>query len=79
MAVLKLEDVIYRYKGNERKVVDDVNCSFEGGQLSAILGPSGSGKTTLLSLMAGLDTPSQGSIALDGVDPKRYGFEPISP
>lgn len=68
MTELKLEDVIYRYKGTERKVVDNVNCSFEGGQLSAILGPSGSGKTTLLSLMAGLDSPSQGSVLLNDMD-----------
>lgn len=36
MAVLKLVDVIYRYKGNERKVVDDVNCSFEVGRIRGI-------------------------------------------
>jgi putative ABC transport system ATP-binding protein len=34
----------------------------------AILGPSGSGKTTLLGLLAGLDTPSAGSVTLDGTD-----------
>jgi putative ABC transport system ATP-binding protein len=36
------------------------------GQVTAILGPSGSGKTTLLGLLAGLDSPSSGSIVLDG-------------
>ena len=34
----------------------------------SIVGPSGSGKTTLLGLLAGLDTPSAGSVTLDGVD-----------
>src|ERR1035438_1116412 len=36
------------------------------GQFAAIMGPSGSGKSTLLGLLAGLDTPTAGSISLDG-------------
>ncbi len=68
MAELKLENVSYRYKGGDRKVVDDVTCTFIGGRINAVVGPSGSGKTTLLSLMAGLDEPSQGSIFIDGED-----------
>ena len=38
------------------------------GRFVAIVGPSGSGKSTLLGLLAGLDAPSTGSIAIDGVD-----------
>jgi putative ABC transport system ATP-binding protein len=38
------------------------------GQSLAITGPSGSGKSTLLGLIAGLDTPSSGRVAIDGVD-----------
>lgn len=61
MPELKLENVCYQYKHGDRKVVADVTCLFEGGQLNAVVGPSGSGKTTLLSLMAGLDQPTQGT------------------
>ena len=43
------------------------------GQSVAITGPSGSGKSTLLGLIAGLDTPSGGSIAVDGVEVTRLG------
>src|SRR5215210_2760666 len=38
------------------------------GQVVAITGPSGSGKSTLLGLIAGLDSPSTGQIAIDGID-----------
>ncbi len=68
MSNLKLDQVSYRYKNGDRKVVNDVSCSFEGGKLSAVVGPSGSGKTTLLSLMAGLDLPTQGRLLINGVD-----------
>src|SRR5690606_18378581 len=38
------------------------------GDFIAILGPSGSGKTTLLGLLAGLDTPTRGSVRIAGTD-----------
>ncbi len=44
----------------------DFDCS--GGRLHALTGPSGSGKTTLLHLLAGLELPDGGSIAIDGAD-----------
>jgi putative ABC transport system ATP-binding protein len=40
----------------------------DAGQVLAITGPSGSGKSTLLGLIAGLDSPSTGRIAIDGID-----------
>lgn len=68
MAKLQLENIYYRYKGADKDVLKDVNCTFEGGLVNAIVGPSGSGKTTLLSIMAGLDEPTQGKIFIDGKD-----------
>src|SRR5690606_11040219 len=58
------------YRSGERTltVLRDVDLEIEEGDFVAILGPSGSGKTTLLGLLAGLDTPSRGSVAIDGTD-----------
>ena len=46
----------------------DVSFTVPQGDLVAISGPSGSGKTTLLGLLAGLDTPTRGTVVLDGDD-----------
>ena len=49
-------------------VLRDVSFSIPTGGFVAIVGPSGSGKTTLLGLLAGLDTPSRGTVLLDDTD-----------
>lgn len=48
--------------------LDDVSVSIPSGQLTALLGPSGGGKSTLLRIIAGLEEPSAGSVAIEGVD-----------
>lgn len=83
MPELGLENVSYRYKNADRAAVDDVSCSFRGGEVCAVVGPSGSGKTTLLSIMAGLDKPSAGRVLIDGedlasMDLDRYRRERVS-
>lgn len=47
-------------------LLDDINFCIDAGTSVALLGASGSGKTTLLGLLAGLDTPTQGEVILDG-------------
>ncbi len=49
-------------------ILRDIDFSLQAGETAAIVGASGSGKSTLLSIIAGLDTPSQGTVKIDGVD-----------
>jgi putative ABC transport system ATP-binding protein len=52
----------------ELVILQDIALEVMPGEAVAIVGASGSGKSTLLGLLAGLDTPSAGSVSLDGVD-----------
>ena len=54
--------------GVEIKALDGVDLNIEQGEFLAIVGPSGSGKSTLLNQIGILDTPTGGTILLDGVD-----------
>jgi putative ABC transport system ATP-binding protein len=49
-------------------ILRDIDFSLNKGETAAIVGASGSGKSTLLSIIAGLDTPTQGTVHVDGVD-----------
>jgi putative ABC transport system ATP-binding protein len=49
-------------------ILRDIDFTLRKGQTAAIVGASGSGKSTLLSIIAGLDTPTQGTVSIDGED-----------
>jgi iron(III) transport system ATP-binding protein len=61
-----VEHLVRRLGG--RAVVDDVSLSLMAGQVTCLLGPSGCGKTTTLRMIAGVERPDSGRIAIDGQD-----------
>ena len=72
-----MSDVMIRVQNVFKSVTDstgtltilrDIDFSLAAGETAAIVGASGSGKSTLLSIIAGLDTPSQGTVLIAGVD-----------
>jgi len=65
--------------GSEKlTILHAVNLSIPRGQFVAVVGPSGSGKSTLLSLVAGLDYPTTGDIALDGLNITQMGEDELA-
>lgn len=56
----------YQRGGETLVVLDELNLEVPKGDFLALMGPSGSGKSTLLNLIGGLDTPTSGSIEVDG-------------
>ncbi len=52
----------------EVRALDGVTVGFGAGRFTAIMGPSGSGKSTLMHILAGIDTPTEGSVWVDGTE-----------
>ncbi|MFL2030302.1 ABC transporter ATP-binding protein [Loigolactobacillus zhaoyuanensis] len=67
---LALEHVTKQFgqKTNLVTALEDVSLAFKAGEVSLIIGPSGSGKSTLLTILGGLQTPTDGSVRLNGHD-----------
>lgn len=55
-----------------------VNMDVYAGEMISIVGPSGSGKSTLLGLIGGLDSPTRGTIKIDGVDISRMNEDQLT-
>jgi multiple sugar transport system ATP-binding protein len=66
MAEIRIEGITKRYSG--AVALDDVSLTIHDHEFMVMLGPSGCGKTTLLRMIAGFETPDQGSVLIDGTD-----------
>jgi putative ABC transport system ATP-binding protein len=69
MSLVELRNVskIYRLGEEEIRALDDVTLDIEEGEFISIIGPSGSGKSTLMHILGCLDSPTRGTIKLDGI------------
>lgn len=70
MSIVTVENVtrVYQSGDHELKALDGINLSLDEGKFVVILGPSGAGKSTLLNLLGGLDSPTGGTITVNGRD-----------
>jgi putative ABC transport system ATP-binding protein len=70
VAQIEVQDVrkVYRRDRFEVPVLDGLSLDIAAGEYIALMGPSGSGKTTLLNLIGGIDQPTSGRIAVDGLN-----------
>ncbi len=68
MSLVELRNVskIYHLGGEEIRALDDVSLDIQEGEFISIIGPSGSGKSTLMHILGCLDSPTHGTISLDG-------------
>ncbi len=66
MRLLEFENISMDY-GNDIEIVSNLSFEVNKGQIFTLLGPSGCGKSTILRIIAGLETPSKGTIKIDGV------------
>ncbi len=85
---IAVRDLVFRYPGSEKPVLDHVSLSIPAGQTAAFVGATGSGKTTLISLLARLHNPPAGTVYVDDVDVRQIplsrlrgvvGFVPQEP
>lgn len=70
MALVEFKDVtrIYTSGDHIQKALDGANFTLDEGKFVVILGPSGAGKSTLLNMLGGLDSPTSGTITVNGKD-----------
>lgn len=69
MALVELRNVskIYKVGEEEIRALDDVTLDIAAGEFISIIGPSGSGKSTLMHILGCLDSPTHGTVQLDGI------------
>jgi len=63
---LVLSNISKKFKSASHNTLADINLAIGGSEFLCVIGPSGCGKTTLLNIIAGLESPTAGSVSLDG-------------
>ena len=68
MADVLIENLVKTYPGNTERATDSISLQVADGEFMVLVGPSGCGKTTLLRMIAGLELPDGGGVAIGGRD-----------
>jgi ATP-binding cassette, subfamily B, bacterial len=76
--VLELRNVGFRFNGGSPWLFRGVSLRIEVGQNVTLVGPSGQGKSTLLRLLAGVLSPTEGQVLLDGVDLREFSRDALA-
>ncbi len=66
--MIKIENVSFKYKNSDCKILDELNFSIEDGEIVAIVGQNGSGKSTIGRLISGITKLKEGKIIIDNID-----------
>lgn len=69
---------IYGEKENQVLALHNIDLDIEKGSVVSVVGASGSGKSTLLNIMGGVDTPSDGTVYVDGKEITKYNDDELS-
>ena len=77
---VEVKHMYKRYQMGDSIIVanNDINFSFNKGELVVIVGPSGAGKSTLLNIIGGMDTADEGEIIIDGKDIQKYNEKELT-
>ncbi len=80
MNIVEMKNVtkIYGEKENQVLALHNVSLDIEKGSVVSVVGASGSGKSTLLNIMGGVDTPSDGTVYIDGKEITKYNDDELS-
>jgi ABC-2 type transport system ATP-binding protein len=68
--MININGLCFDYPG--KRALDHLSFSIEPNTITALVGPNGAGKTTLLRCLAALDSPTIGTIMIDGIDTERF-------
>lgn len=73
-SVFEFRNVFYRYPGQEKYALENINAVIEKDEIISLVGENGSGKTTFILLLMGFITPVSGEVLYNGVNIKNYDF-----
>ncbi|MCD8380362.1 MAG: ABC transporter ATP-binding protein/permease [Lachnospiraceae bacterium] len=73
---IELKNVTFGYEAN-KPVLKNISFHVEAGEVFGIVGRSGAGKSTLVNLISRLYDANEGTVLVDGIDVKRYGFQEL--